>query len=222
MTSAPGTTRSSRTFSLWRVVLAVVPLGIACAVIANLIASKIEATVQRQGEEIMLSWFEMTPHAGRRAQFSDADGNLVADTPSDTQSQLDPDRIVFSYAGGPAAEEERAAWTGFAEHLVRATDKPVDPVADSTTDQQLAAFSSGQLYVTGFNTGAVPLSVAAFGFVPICTHGTDEGAFGTTMQSIVPARTSFAKWTISKATRLHLRLAIPTRDARPGWHFCGT
>ena len=137
----------------------------------------------------MLSWFEMTaPTPRRRAQFSDADGNLVADTPSDTQSQLDPDRIVFSYVGGPAAEEERAAWTGFAEHLARATDKPVDLVAYSTTDQQLAAFSSGQLHVTGFNTGAVPLSVAAFGFVPICTHGTDEGAFGTTMQLIVPAK----------------------------------
>ena len=92
-------------------------------------------------------------------RFSDADGDLVADSPKDPSQQVTPDQSVFAFIAGPEADQERANWKEFTDFLSKQIEKPVEMVAFKTTEEQIDALKKGKLHVAGFNTGAIPLAV---------------------------------------------------------------
>ena len=57
--------------------------------------------------------------------YCDADGDLVADAPTDPSKLIDPDTLVFAYTPveDPAIYED--IWTPFIEHLEEVTGKDV-------------------------------------------------------------------------------------------------
>ncbi|MGD9722534.1 MAG: phosphate/phosphite/phosphonate ABC transporter substrate-binding protein [Pirellulales bacterium] len=204
----------TNTFSVKRVALVIAPLAIASVAIVSIMASRIESEAKRKGEESMLSWFEMTSPTPRLMdpRFTDADTDLVADTPANAEQQISPDVLVFSYVAGPEAADEQEAWKDFVTHLENATGKKVELATFSTTDEQLSALAQGKLHVAAFNTGAVPLAVASCGFVPICTPGKGDGTFGTTMRVIVPAKSPVKSVKDLKGRTI----AFTTRDSNSG------
>jgi len=120
-------------------------------------------------------------------RFTDADENLVADTPANTNELIDPDTIIFSYVAVEEAEEYRVRWQPFVDHLAKVTGRPVEYGLWTTTDDQLKALRDGGLHVTGLNTGSVPVAVTQAGFVPVCKLPSEDGSGTYHMEFIVPA-----------------------------------
>jgi phosphonate transport system substrate-binding protein len=105
------------------------------------------------------------------AAYADADGDLVADPPTDP-AKFRPVTVIGFSAVGTGEEERRKAdeaeWKDFAAALAKATGKPVEYRGDlGSPEDQMTALKDGRLQVTAFNTGAVPAAVAGAGFVPL-------------------------------------------------------
>ena len=118
-------------------------------------------------------------------KFQDANGDLIADTPTDVAKQVDPDPLVFSFVADHP-EDYRAVWKDFTEHLSKVTGKRVEYGMAGTTSEQMRDFAEGKIHVTGFNTGAVPMAVDMAGFVPAFSMG-NAPAGNLHMEIIVPA-----------------------------------
>ncbi len=121
------------------------------------------------------------------ADFTDADGDLVADPPTDPFKLIDPVTISFTYIAEEEPEKSRDAWKPFTDYLSKITGKPVEYKLYTDSADQLKALRAGELQVCGFNSGAVPTAVDAAGFVPICLIPNAEGNGTTTSAFIVPA-----------------------------------
>src|ERR1019366_766099 len=90
------------------------------------------------------------------ARFTDADGDMVADPPTDASKLIDPPTLMFAYVPTDEPEKQKEAWTPFTAYLSKATGRPVEYVLFTSTKDQLKAILDGKWHVAGFNTGAVP------------------------------------------------------------------
>ena len=119
-------------------------------------------------------------------EYTDADGDLLADPPADPAKLIDPPTLVFSYVAQEDPEKVREIWKPFTEHLSKVTGRPVEYALFTDTVDELRALHNGGLHIAGFNSGAVPTAVDAAGFVPVCLVPTAEGVATTTSSFIVP------------------------------------
>jgi phosphonate transport system substrate-binding protein len=125
---------------------------------------------------------------GLDSNFTDADGDLVADAPKDAKDEVDPPTLMFCYvAAEEKGEEFKAAWSDFMKHLSDATGKPVEYLMLGSEREQLVALRDGKLHVTGLNTGRVPIAVDACGFVPVAMLADADGGGKTHTEIIVPS-----------------------------------
>ncbi|MFA5550982.1 MAG: phosphate/phosphite/phosphonate ABC transporter substrate-binding protein [Trueperaceae bacterium] len=118
--------------------------------------------------------------------FVDADGDLMADIPTDESQWLDPATLIFSYTPveDPALYAE--VWQDFLDHLSAVTGKQVQFfVVESYAAQQLA-LEAGRLHIAGVNTGNVPYAAARSGFRPFAIMSALDGSYGYEMEIIVP------------------------------------
>jgi phosphonate transport system substrate-binding protein len=191
MNNASRATEPKPSFSIVRILLVVIPVLLIAGAWYVASASK---SANQGTDSRLLEKMGFKPTAAQRldSRFSDANGDLVADAPTDASQQVSPDKLIFSYIGGPDAVEEKDAWQSFAKHLSQQIGKPVEIKSFADTEEQLAALKNGELHITGFNTGAVPTAVNAFGFVPVCVPGRRDSDFGYTMKFIVPAASNVA------------------------------
>jgi phosphonate transport system substrate-binding protein len=124
---------------------------------------------------------------GGSMEYADKDGDLVADPPEDAAKLIAPDVLMFSFVAGGEESIKEGAWQPLLTELAEKTGREVKYIHYGTTDEQLTALRNGEVHIVGLNTGAVPLAVQRDGFVPICTHGRDDGSYGITMKVLVPA-----------------------------------
>ena len=115
-------------------------------------------------------------------RFTDADGDLIADAPTDPKDWLDPSTLVFSYTPveDPAVYAE--VWKEFIEHLAKETGKKVQFFPVQSNAAQLEAMRAGRLHVAGFNTGSNPLAVNCAGFVPFTMMASNDDRYGYEME----------------------------------------
>ena len=59
-------------------------------------------------------------------RYTDADGDLLADVPTDAAKQQNPDTLVFSFLVSQGPEAKEATWKDFVAALHAATGKPVE------------------------------------------------------------------------------------------------
>ena len=78
-------------------------------------------------------------------RFTDADGDLIADAPTDPKDWLDPSTLVFSYTPveDPAVYAE--VWKEFIEHLAKETGKKVQFFPVQSNAAQLEAMRADRL-----------------------------------------------------------------------------
>lgn len=114
--------------------------------------------------------------------YCDANGDLVADAPSDPSKLVNPDTLVFAYTPveDPAIYED--IWNPFIEHLEEVTGKDVQFFAVQSNSAEVEAMRSGRLHIGGFSTGPTPFAVNLAGAVPFALMGSDDGRFGYTLQ----------------------------------------
>ena len=117
-------------------------------------------------------------------RFTDNDGDLIADIPTDESEWVDPDTLIFAYTPveDPAVYAE--VWAGFLEHMEEVTGKPVQFFPVQSNAAQLEAMRAGRLHIAGFNTGSNPIAVACAGFRPFAMMAAEDGSFGYEMEII--------------------------------------
>ncbi|SIN76582.1 phosphate/phosphite/phosphonate ABC transporter substrate-binding protein [Vannielia litorea] len=117
-------------------------------------------------------------------RFTDADGDLVADIPTDESQLVDPDTLIFAYTPveDPAVYAE--VWQGFLDHMSEVTGTQVQFFPVQSNAAQIEAMRAGRLHVAGFNTGSNPLAVACAGFRPFTMMAAEDGSFGYEMEII--------------------------------------
>ncbi len=118
------------------------------------------------------------------ARYCDANGDLLADTPSDKSKLKNPDTLVFSYTPveDPAVYEN--AFSELMAHMAKITGKKIRWFPAESYAAQVEALRSGRLHVTGVASGATPYAVNLGGFVPLVAMEKDDGTVGYTLQLI--------------------------------------
>lgn len=118
------------------------------------------------------------------SRYSDADGDMLADIPTDAAQLSDPATLVFAYTPveDPAVYAE--VWQEFLDHMAEVTGKNVQFFPVDSNAAQIEAMRAGRLHVAGFNTGSNPLAVACAGFRPFAMMAADDGSFGYEMEII--------------------------------------
>ncbi|WP_417599861.1 phosphate/phosphite/phosphonate ABC transporter substrate-binding protein [Pararhodobacter oceanensis] len=118
------------------------------------------------------------------SRFVDADGDLIADIPTDAAELSDPATLIFAYTPveDPAVYAE--VWQGFLDHMAEVTGRNVQFFPVQSNAAQIEAMRAGRLHVAGFNTGSNPLAVACAGFRPFAMMAAEDGSFGYEMEII--------------------------------------
>ncbi|MEX2469005.1 MAG: phosphate/phosphite/phosphonate ABC transporter substrate-binding protein [Pseudohongiellaceae bacterium] len=117
-------------------------------------------------------------------RYSDADGDLVADTPADSGQWRDPSILIFAYTPVEDPAMYSQVWDEFIAHLTALTGKEVRFFPVQSNAAQLEAMRAGRLHVAGFNTGSTPVAVNCVGFVPFTLMAAEDGSFGYQMEII--------------------------------------
>jgi phosphonate transport system substrate-binding protein len=119
-----------------------------------------------------------------RLGLVDANGDLVADAPTDSSEWVDPDTLIFAYTPVEDPEVYRGVWSEFLDHLSEVTGKSVQFFPVQSNAAQLEAMRAGRLHIAGFNTGSNPIAVNCAGFVPFAMMAGADGSFGYEMEII--------------------------------------
>lgn len=117
-------------------------------------------------------------------RFSDKNGDMVADTPSDPEKLVDPKVLIFAYTPVEDPAVYVSVWKEFLDHLQKVTGKPVRFFPVDSNAAQIEAMRAGRLHVAGFNTGSNPVAVACAGFVPFAMMAAADGSYGYEMEII--------------------------------------
>ena len=152
--------------------------------------------------------------AGHRlaTQYSDADGDLIADTPKDAAKLLNPEVLVFSWIPEENTPALKDSFKDLTDRLAQATGKKVVYALEiKTPEDQLRALRDGKLHVTAFSTGAVPIAVDVAGFVPVGMLASESGNAKHQLQIIVPADSPMQ--TLADLKEHDLALTDPTSNS---------
>ena len=113
------------------------------------------------------------------SRFQDADGDMVADTPSDPTKQVDPNPLIFAYTPVEDPAVCAKVWKGFLEYMEKVTGKKIQFFPVQSNAAQIEAMRAGRLHIAGFNTGSNPLAVACAGFKPFAMMASEDDTFAT-------------------------------------------
>jgi phosphonate transport system substrate-binding protein len=130
---------------------------------------------------------EECPHGQLDPRYCDADGDMVADAPVNSDDWNDPRTIIFSYTPVEDPSVYAGVWDGFLKHMEEVTGRRVRFFQVQSYAAQLEALRSGRLHVAGVNTGSNPVAVNCAGFVPFTIMAAADGSYGYEMEIIVPA-----------------------------------
>jgi len=110
--------------------------------------------------------------------YCDANGDMVADTPTDAAKLKDPSTIVFTYTPveDPAVYED--LFDPFTKYLAECTNKRVMFYQVQSNAAEIEAMRSGRLHVGGFSTGPTAFAVNIAGAVPFAVKGYADGFQG--------------------------------------------
>lgn len=129
---------------------------------------------------------EDCPHGQLDPRYCDADNDMVADAPVNSDEWNDPRTIIFSYTPVEDPSVYAGVWDGFLKHMEEVTGRRVRFFQVQSYAAQLEALRSGRLHVAGVNTGSNPVAVNCAGFVPFTIMAAADGSFGYEMEIIVP------------------------------------
>lgn len=107
--------------------------------------------------------------------YCDADGDLVADAPTDPAAWQDPTTIVVALGRLRDPAPRAAAWQPLLEELTRALGREVVLAEFGSDVAQVAAMRAGEVHVAAFETTLVPFAVNLAGAVPFAVMADADG-----------------------------------------------
>ena len=126
-------------------------------------------------------------------RFCDDNGDLVADTPTDSSKWLNPGTLIFSYTPVEDPSVYENVFTEFMDYLAKKTGKKVKWYGAESYAAQVEAMRSGRLHVAGISTGPTVFGVNLAGYVPVAIMGKADGRFGYRLQLITHKSTNIKK-----------------------------
>ena len=117
--------------------------------------------------------------------YCDANGDLVADAPSDPTKLRDPSTLVFAYTPVEDPAVYQNIFKPLTEHLGRCTGKRVVYYPVQSNSAEIEAMRSGRLHIAGFSTGPTGFAVNMAGAVPFAAKGTAEQVRGYQLAMVV-------------------------------------
>jgi len=117
-------------------------------------------------------------------RYTDKDGDLIADIPTDVSKQKDPSTLIFAYTPVEDPAVYADVWSEFLTHMEDVTGKKVQFFPVQSNAAQIEAMRAGRLHIAGFNTGSNPLAVACAGYRPFTMMASKDGSFGYEMEII--------------------------------------
>lgn len=124
------------------------------------------------------------PASALDTRFTDADGDMLADIPTDPKDLIDPATLVFAYTPVEDPAVYAKVWDGFLKHMETATGRKVQFFPVQSNAAQIEAMRAGRLHIAAFNTGSNPIAVACAGFRPFAMMASKKDEFGYRMQFI--------------------------------------
>ena len=119
------------------------------------------------------------------AAYCDADGDLVADRPTDPSRLKDPPTLIFAYSPVENPAIYQVVFQPFLAHLADCTGKRVTYFPVQNNAAQIEAMRSGRLHISGFATGVVGFAVNLAGAVPFAAIGSERGLAGYRVLALV-------------------------------------
>ncbi len=154
---------------------------------------RMERERQAHGDELSTMTGLARPVSNKlAAEYLDADGDLVADAPTDAAKQLDPPELTFSYVASDQNANNANVFAPLTDALAKATGKTVRFMPLTDIDAQLNAMHDGTLHICAFNTGAVPIAVDSAGFVPVSVLGGDSGPHTYQLKLLASTRSTIS------------------------------
>jgi phosphonate transport system substrate-binding protein len=120
-------------------------------------------------------------------RFCDADGDLLADPPTDPSKLKDPATLIFSFTPVEDPAVYEGVFADFLQHLAKVTGRRIRWFAAESYAAQVEAIRSGRLHIAGVASGATPYAVNLGGFVPLVAMKKADGSTGYTLQLITKA-----------------------------------
>lgn len=117
-------------------------------------------------------------------RYRDADGDLVADPPTDPARWVDPPTLVFTYTPAEDPSLYARIFAELVDHLARRIGRKVQFLQVQSNAAMVEAMRAGRLHVAGFNPGTTPLAVNCAGFVPFAMMAAQDGSFGYRMEIV--------------------------------------
>lgn len=149
---------------------------------ANMTCAALAAGILTLGSVTAVAAQECTQRGDLDTLYCDANGDLVADTPTDPAELNDPNTLVFAFTPVEDPAVYADIWEPFIEHLEETIGKDVQFFAVQSNSAEVEAMRSGRLHIAGFSTGPTPFAVNLAGAVPFAIMGAEDGAFGYRLQ----------------------------------------
>jgi phosphonate transport system substrate-binding protein len=125
-------------------------------------------------------------HKQLAAEYTDHDGRLLADPPTNPADLLDPSTLVVAYQGDADVENQQVDWKGFCANLAKITGKKVISQPYQNSVEDVAAVKAGSIQIIALHAADTPYLVNNAGFIPIGVLSGKDGATGNKLDIAVP------------------------------------
>lgn len=136
------------------------------------------------------------------AQYCDADGDLVADTPLDPKKWKDPDTLLFSNSPLEDPAQFQKIMQPFADHLAQCTGKKVRYYDVYSAAAAIEALRSGRMHIGTMSTGDSAFAVNIAGAIPFAIRGDAKGMQGYKLWMIVKSNSPYKTLADLKGKRI--------------------
>lgn len=134
--------------------------------------------------------------------YCDADGDLVADAPTDPSRWRNPSTMVWAYTPVEDPAVYADIFKPFTDHLEACVGKRFVYYPVQSNTAQIEAMRSGRLHFAAFSTGPTGFAVNMAGAVPFAAVGVGGQVRGYTLQAIVRADSSYQQLSDLKGARV--------------------
>jgi len=172
---------------------------------------------------VFLSTGSAAAHAGPCQQraaldqaYCDADGDLVADLPTDPSKLRDPDTLVWAFAPIEDPAVYAQLFRPFTKHLSACLGRQIVYYPVQSVSAEIAAMRAGRLHFAGFSTGPTVDAVNTAGAVPFAAKGRSGELRGYHLVAIVRADSPYQALTDLKGRRVaHVSSASNSGNLAP-------
>lgn len=155
-----------------------------------LVRANQDQAAMHAGQQRLLSLHGVNQSSHKRlaADYSDKNGDLIADASSDPKQIVAPETLIVAYYVGDDDETVLVDWKGLASYLEQATGKQVTCQEYANSSEEIAEIKAGETHIVALHAADTPYIVNYAGFVPVAVLGSDAGPNGNHLNLAVYAK----------------------------------